>query len=209
MAKGQALGIVLAASDGVRMGGSKALLALDGAPGGAADDPLVRAHAAQLLDGGCARVVAVVRPEVLTRLGVLQEARLVVSTADDQAGSLALALHEDRGPPDEIVVITPVGSAPVGGETVRRLVERVEEGALAATPRFETKSGHPIACRRSVLTAFRGAAPYPPLRDVIRALGEGRAHVEVSDPRVAVDLDTPDDVLAFTGRSPRFVGKPT
>jgi CTP:molybdopterin cytidylyltransferase MocA len=198
MAKNEVVGIVLAAGDGVRMGGSKALLALDG-------EPLVLVHAARLLEGGCARVVAVVRADVLGTLGVVKDARLVVSDAEDQAGSLAVALGEHRAPPDEIVVVTPVDAAPAGQETIRRLVDEVAKGVLAATPRFETKSGHPIACRRSVLEPYRGKPPYPPLRDVLRALGDKRSRIDVNDPRVGVDLDTPEDVLAFTGHPPRFV----
>jgi molybdenum cofactor cytidylyltransferase len=199
MAKNEVVGIVLAAGDGVRMGGSKALLVIDG-------ELLVFSHAARLIEGGCGRVVAVVRGDTLVRLGVVKDARLVVSDAPDQAGSLAVALHEHRAPPDEILVVTPVDAAPVGAQTIARLVESVAAGALAATPRFETKSGHPVACRRSVLEPYRGEAPYPPLRDVLRSLGDKRAHVEVSDPRVGVDLDTPQDVVALTGHAPRFLG---
>jgi molybdenum cofactor cytidylyltransferase len=200
MAKNDVVGVVLAAGNGVRMGGSKALLTLDG-------ESLLAAHAARLQQGGCARVVAVVRAEILGALGVVKDARLVVSDAEDQAGSLAVALREHRAPPDEIVVVTPVDAAPVGATTIARLVEAVAGGAIAATPRYETKSGHPIACRRSVLEPYRGAPPYPPLRDVLRGLGDKRAHVDVGDPRVGVDLDTPDDVVKLTGQPPRFLGR--
>jgi molybdenum cofactor cytidylyltransferase len=199
MAKNQVVGVVLGAGDGVRMGGSKALLAWDG-------QALVLAHASRLLEGGCGSVVVVVRGETLGRLGVVREARVVVSDAADQAGSLAVAMHEHRAPPDEIVVVTPVDAAPAGAQTIGKLVEAVIAGALAVTPRFETKSGHPVACRRSVLEPYRAAPPYPPLRDVLRALGDRRVQLDVADPRVAVDLDTPADVIALTGQPPRFLG---
>jgi molybdenum cofactor cytidylyltransferase len=199
MPKLDVVGIVLAAGDGVRMGGSKALLALDG-------EALVVTHAARLSEAGCGRVVAVVRADVLGTVGVVKQTRFVVSRSPDQAGSLAVALREDRGPPDEIIVVAPVDSAPAGTQTIGRLVDEVAKGALAATPRFETKSGHPIACRRSVLEPYRGDAPYPPLRDLLRSLGAKRSQVDVNDPRVVIDLDTPEDVVAFTGHAPRFIG---
>jgi molybdenum cofactor cytidylyltransferase len=199
MAKVEIVGIVLAAGDGVRMGGSKALLELDG-------QPLVVAHAARLSEAGSTRVVAVVRADVLGAVGVVKRTRFVVSSSPDQAGSLAVALREDRGPPDEIIVVAPVDSAPAGQQTIARLVDEVTKGALAATPRFETKSGHPIACRRSILEPYRGEAPFPPLRDLLRSLGDKRVKVDVNDPRVVVDLDTPEDVVAFTGHAPRFIG---
>jgi len=200
MAKNQVIGIVLAAGDGTRMGGSKALLEIDG-------DALVRVHAARLREGGCQEVLAVVRRAVIGDVGVVPGARVLASDADEQAGSLAVAMHEHRAVPDAIVVVTPVDAAPVGAQTVARLVEVVAAGAEAATPKFETKSGHPVVCRRRVLDAYRGSAPYPPLRDVVRGLGDKRAYVDVADPRVAVDLDTPEDVRAFTGSAPRFVGR--
>jgi molybdenum cofactor cytidylyltransferase len=200
MAKIDVVGIVLGAGDGVRMGGSKALLTLDGTSG-------VEAHASRLRDAGCRRVVAAVRASALGALGVVKNARLVVSGADDQAGSLAIALHEERALPNDIIVITPVDAAPAGQATIERLIAEVSKGALAATPRFEGKSGHPVACRKSVLEPYsKKSAAYPPLRDVIRALGTARVRVDVNDPRVVVDLDTPEDVVALTGEPPRFVG---
>jgi molybdenum cofactor cytidylyltransferase len=200
MVKSEVVGVVLAAGDGVRMGGSKALLTLEGTSS-------VEAHAVRLREAGCRRVVAAVRPKALETLGVVKQARLVVSRATDQAGSLAVALHEERLLPDDIVVITPVDAAPSGQATLERLIAEVTGGALAATPRFEGKSGHPLVCRRKVLDVYLDkAATYPPLRDVVRALGSARSRVDVNDPRVVVDLDTPDDVVALTGEPPRFVG---
>jgi CTP:molybdopterin cytidylyltransferase MocA len=129
-----------------------------------------------------------------------------VSGADDQAGSLAVVLSEERLLPDVIVIITPVDAAPVGQATLERLVTEVERGALAATPRFEEKSGHPIVCRRSVLEPYMTTnATYPPLREVLRGLGSARVRIEVTDPRVVVDLDTPEDVVALTGQPPHFL----
>jgi len=200
MRKSDVVGIVLAAGDGVRMGGSKALLRVDGASG-------VAAHAARLREGGCSRVVAAVRLSVLGTLGVVKEARLIVSAAEDQAGSLALVMREERLLPDVIVVITPVDVFSNSQATIEKLIAEVERGAEAATPRFEGKSGHPVVCRRSVLEPYMiAAASYPPLREVLRGLGSARVRVDVTDPRVVVDLDTPEDVVALTGEPPRFVG---
>jgi molybdenum cofactor cytidylyltransferase len=200
MRKSDVVGIVLAAGDGVRMGGSKALLTLDGVSG-------VEAHATKLRDAGCSQVVAAIRPLALASLGVVKEARLVASDAPDQAGSLAVVLREVRLLADVIVIVTPVDAAPAGLMTLEKLVDEVERGAQAATPRFEGKSGHPMVCRRSVLEPYMTRkASYPPLREVLRGLGSARVRIDVSDPRVVVDLDTPEDVVALTGQPPRFVG---
>jgi molybdenum cofactor cytidylyltransferase len=202
MEKSLVVGFVLAAGDGVRMGGSKALLMVDGTSG-------VAAHAKRLREAGCKKVVAAVRPSALDALGVVPEARLVASRAEDQAGSLATALREEKLLPNDIVLVTPVDAAPAGQATLEKLIKEIEGGALAATPRFEGKSGHPIACRRSVLEVYmRPSACHPPLREVLRGLGSGRVRIDVADPRVVVDLDTPEDVTALTGEGPRFIEPP-
>jgi CTP:molybdopterin cytidylyltransferase MocA len=201
------VGIVLAAGDGVRMGGSKALLLVKG-------EPLVVAHARRLREAGCARVVVVVRPEVAVRLGVapVEGLRVVVSSAGDQAGSLAVAVREGGVGRDEVVVITPVDAAPVAKGTIAALLAELGIGhghghgdREAVTAGCGGKGGHPVVCWGRVLEAFRQADP-PPLRDVIRALGEKRVRVETEDPSVLVDLDTPEDVMAWTGRAPVFEG---
>jgi CTP:molybdopterin cytidylyltransferase MocA len=119
----------------------------------------------------------------------------------DQAGSLAVAVREGDVPPDGVVVITPVDAAPASKATVDLLVGALEgkRGMLdAVTACHEGQGGHPILCLGTVLDPYRRAAPFPPLRDVLRGLGDRRARVETGDPRVLVDLDTPADVVSFT-----------
>ena len=107
----------------------------------------------------------------------------------------------------ENVVITPVDAAPVATETIASLRGALRRGVEAATPSRGGKGGHPVVCRGSVLEPFRRDERPPPLRDVLGALGEKRARVETQDGLVLVDLDTPEDVVAWTGRAPAFGGR--
>jgi molybdenum cofactor cytidylyltransferase len=191
-------GVVLAAGDGERMRGSKALLLIGG-------QPLATAHARRLREAGCARVVVVVRQEVKGKLSAEGGVELVSSSAADPAGSLARAVQSWRCVPGALVVITPVDSAPVRPATIARILAALSPGVDAATPEYDGKGGHPIACRASVLDPYLGTTTPPPLRDVLRALGNRRVRVPVDDPHVLIDLDTPDDVVTFTGHPPRFV----
>ncbi len=186
-------GIVLAAGAGERMGGPKALLLVQG-------EPLARLHARRLREAGCAKVVIVTRGEIVERFAL--DATVAASAAPDPAGSLAVGLKALGAAPDDVLVITPVDAFPVCVETIARLVETVGGGAEAATPRSGGKGGHPVVIRARALGTFHDA-PHP-LREVLSALGNARIRVEVDDPSVATDLDTPEDVLAVTGAAPRF-----
>ena len=44
----------------------------------------------------------------------------------------------------------------------------------------------------------------PPLRDHLRALGAASTDVDVTDPTVLIDLNTPADVMGTLGALPRF-----
>jgi CTP:molybdopterin cytidylyltransferase MocA len=77
----------------------------------------------------------------------------------------------------------------------------------AATPVCNGKGGHPVVCRGSVLERFRFKGDTTPLRDVLRALGPRRVRVETDDREILVDLDTPEDVVAWTGAPPAFQGE--
>jgi CTP:molybdopterin cytidylyltransferase MocA len=191
-----ALGIVLAAGAGERMGGPKALLLVDG-------EPLARVHARRLREAGCGRVVIVTRAELVETFA--GDGLAVASGAPDPAGSLAVGLGAIGAGRDEILVVTPADAWPARVETIARLVEAVLGGAEAATPRYEGAGGHPVVLRARTLEGF-GRAPRP-LRDVLAALGQGRVRVEVDDPAVAADLDTPEDVLEATGAGPRFASR--
>jgi molybdenum cofactor cytidylyltransferase len=193
------VGIVLAAGAGERMGGSKALLLLGGVP-------LVRAHVDRMIEAGCDRVVVVTRPDAAQKLGDIARVTMVAAATAEQAESLQLATKKIGKRGDARVLVTPVDAPPVAVATIRALFDALDHGSEVATPHTKAeKGGHPVACRATVLTAAYGGKEAPTLRDVLAKHEPGRARVEVDDPRVGVDLDTPEDVVALTGEPPRFL----
>ncbi len=79
---------------------------------------------------------------------------------------------------------------------------------LAIVPRFAGRRGHPVVLGPGALARYReGGAP--PLRDHLRALGEGVAVLDVDDPWILEDLDfahQEETLLRFTGAStPAFL----
>lgn len=202
------IAIILASGKGERLGGTKALLAWSLVRGGP-EMPLAIAHAEARLAAECGRVLVVARQPIVKKL--LRHVRpgidLIVSTAPDElgpAGSLAAAAAR-LGDAAEIIV-TPVDALPARADTVAQLLARLRSDPppLAVRPVNRGRGGHPVVLRPEALARYLEPSP-PPLRDHLRALGDRCADVEVDDPTVLLDMDTPGDVMRATGAPPRFL----
>lgn len=201
------LAIILAAGDGKRLGGPKALLAWPSPSG--KDRPLSIAHAEERLAAECAEVLIVVRKTMIPAL--LGHSRPGISLLSSDAaadlgpaGSLAFAVS--RLPEGDLIVITPVDTQPAKAETVRALKDRLlaDPTLLAARPVYHGRGGHPVVVRRAALDAYK-AGPPPTLRDHLASLGDRVAVVEVPDPTIVLDLNTPSDVMGVLRALPRFL----
>ncbi|NUQ79788.1 MAG: hypothetical protein HUU21_40310, partial [Polyangiaceae bacterium] len=71
-------------------------------------------------------------------------------------------------------------------------------------PRAGGRAGHPVLVRAEALEPYRSPSP-PVLRDHLRSLGPRCVEVDVDDPAVRLDLNTPADVMGLLGSPPRFV----
>lgn len=189
-------GVVLAAGEGRRMGCAKALLELEGAT-------LVEHHVARLVEVGCTSIVVVVRPGtadvVRTLLREHREARVAAVTTSSQAESLAAGLRvleEAGGTRGDVLIVTPVDMLPAEAGTHHALLACLTGATLAVTPMFGGRGGHPVIAHRAMLAPYQAApaGALPSLRAVLAQAVERRRRVEVDDPRVLGDLDTPSDV---------------
>ena len=198
--------VVLAAGAGKRLGGPKALLAWPG-PGNT-PVPLAIAHAEERLAAESDRVLVVTRKPIVTSLlgHVRPGIDLLASDAADElgpAGSLAFAAPRigDAG----VILVTPVDTPPAKAETVASLLRALAADAtlVAARPVFHGRAGHPVALRPAALARYAEPSP-PTLRDHLHALGAACAGVEVGDPTVLLDLNTPADVMGTLQVLPRF-----
>ena len=180
MVIGVIVGAVVAAGAGTRMGTPKGELVVDGVR-------LVDRAVGALRDGGCGRVLAVVRPGVAVpgaeavenpqpELGLRSSIELAIAGAGECAG----------------LMILPVDMPGVGGAAVRAVIRgwRPDRVAMAAYP---GGAGHPVLMAPHMWRrALAGAADdegarrflddHPDLVDLVPAPG---------DP---ADLDTPADL---------------
>lgn len=198
--------IVLAGGNGKRLGGPKALLMWPDAKGN--DRPLAAAHAEARLAAECGHVLVVTRkPMVKTLFGWVRPGiDLLVSDAPEEQGAAgSLAFAASRLSDAEIVVVTPVDTPPAKAETVARLLAALsaDPALLVARPVYKGRAGHPVVLRRAALDRFLQPDP-PPLREHLRSLGAACAGVDVTDPTVLLDLNTPADVMGTLRALPRF-----
>lgn len=192
------LGVVLAAGEGRRMGGPKALLLVDG-------KPLVSAHVENLARAGCDPIVVVVRSAIAARVRELMApsgAHVCIVNSDSMAASLRGALASVLPQRQRSVIVTPVDTLPARLSTLEALLR---PDAYAATPRYQGRGGHPVVARESLLQKFREGYSGT-LRDLLRSAEAQRCHVDVDDAAIVSDLNTPADLAAHrSGRAPQFV----
>jgi len=198
---GRFAGVVLAGGDSRRMGRPKAGLALGGRTflacvveslAGARVAPIV------VVAGRHADAVRAALPEA-------SEAEVVVNPDPDrgQLASLRIALAHlaARGETLAGAVVALVDHPAVRPETVRALVDALSApartGAAIAIPSHGGRRGHPVAFARSLWDELAAAPDDIGARAVVRRDPKRVCVVDVDDPGVLVDVDTPADLAAL------------
>lgn len=149
-----------------------------------------------LREAGCRLVVAVVSDEDdwAARLADVSGAAVVVNDLRDSQQIDSLRLGLAYLPEDSAgAVVLPVDIPGVSAATVRRLIEAFAEGqASIVMPRYDNRPGHPAIFRRSIFGEFL-ADPLPRGAESVIDAHHDRAEIEVDDPAIHLDVDSPDD----------------
>ena len=182
--------IVLAAGASSRMGRPKALLRTG-------DRTFVRAILDTLREGGVADAVVVVRsgqPEVIAEIEASGFGRHALNPRPDdgQLSSLLTGLQAVDGDGVDGVLVTLVDVPLVSAEAVRTLIARagVSDAAIVRAV-HRGRHGHPVIFKKEVFDALRRADPAIGAKAVIREWPP--EDIEVGDPGVVEDVDTPAD----------------
>jgi molybdenum cofactor cytidylyltransferase len=190
-------GVILAAGSSSRMGQDKALLQYGGRS--------FLAGAIQLLQNVCDFVVVVAGKNIDVLRSVVYEnsAYLVLNPQPElgQFSSLRLGLQAvlDRG--RDAACVTLVDRPPAEPKTLQRLKEHflrsAPETTWAVVPQFEGKHGHPVIFGREMIEAFLRAQPTDNARQIEHQHQNRIEYLEVDDPRVVLNINTPEDYSAL------------
>lgn len=192
--------IVLAAGEGRRMGGPKALLPLD--------ESTFLSRACHLFARpGIASVVAVLGAEaerVRRAAGVPAEATVAVNDRwrEGMLTSVWVGLDAAEALGAEAVLVHPVDNPFVAPATIDTVVAALNGGAEIAVPSHAGRRGHPAGFARSCWPDLR-AAPLDGGARTVLAANPGRVVHVPAGPDCLVDLDTPRDVIEARRRLPR------
>jgi molybdenum cofactor cytidylyltransferase/nicotine blue oxidoreductase len=175
---------VLAAGSGVRMGGPKAELVIDGVR-------LLDRAVALARDAGCGPVLAVVR-EPIPVAGAIA----VVNSKPDRGMRSSLALAVDTAGTAEALAVLLVDMPGATAEGVRAVAQAWRPGRISVG-RYGAVRGHPIVMAP---TLWRAALELAGPDEGARAYLAAHPHLvdEVDVPGNPADLDTPEDLARWT-----------
>lgn len=176
------------------MGRSKALL-----PFPRTNKTFVAQLVATALAGGVADAIVVGRPDdeaLRAEVDRLQASvRFVENRVADQGGQLSsviAGLNAVDRPGTRAILVTPVDLPFITPATVAALLAAFATGtAPIVRARHEQRHGHPVVFGRAVFGALRAADPAIGAKVVLRA--HPVLDVDVDDPGVLRDIDTPED----------------
>lgn len=188
----RSIAVVTAAGSAVRFGGKKLLAPVAG-------EPLLGHTIRSLLEGGITEVIVVVgsdaRRELERDVNAMKDPRVrTVENPDPSRGmfsSIQVGVATASG--DALVVLP--GDMPfVRPETVRAVIAKYRERSAIVSPRYKGKRGHPVVMPLSLQDEIAATAPTANLHDVIKRHQDEPVDLDVNDPGVVRDVDTPADL---------------
>lgn len=191
-------GLLLCGGKSTRFGSDKLCVSIDGTP-------LVVRSARNLMEG-LANVLAVIPTGATTLRTILQGAGCEIlespHTARGLGASLAAGVAASAEAQGWIVAL---GDMPfIQAATIAAVRERLAEGALIAAPMLRAggQRGHPVGFSRALRAELAALDGDEGARAVIAAHRAEVVLVEVDDPGIVKDIDTPAD-LERQGERPR------
>ena len=183
--------ILLAAGESARMGEPKQLLDWGGRP-------LVTAQIDALLEADCRPVVVVLGAHAgRVRTAIPSRADVTVTTNRQwQSGRASSIRAGARAVPPAAGSVAVVSvDQPTSARVIARLATELEasEYALIAVPRHDGRNGHPPMFRAELLSQLQNVTEEQEgLRQVRRRHADRTIFLEMNDPLVTLNLNTPE-----------------
>jgi molybdenum cofactor cytidylyltransferase len=152
-------------------------------------------------------VVAGANESTLTPI-VYANGASIVGNPDPSLGqfsSLRIGLREVLNRGRDAAIITLVDRPPVSTATVQALRETFEaapQNIWAVVPEFSGKHGHPYVAGREMIERFLREPATGNARDVEHRHQDHIQYLAVTEPFVALNINTPEDYAALLTKSP-------
>jgi molybdenum cofactor cytidylyltransferase len=182
-------GILLAAGRGTRFGSHKLLHLLpDGTP--------IVVAALRNLAQGVDEVIAVVRPDdaALMRLLAREHARVLPcpNAALGMGASLACGVRAAPNADAWLIALADMPYVPV--DAISALSTQLKGGAAIVAPSYQDQRGHPVGFNRVFYPELMALSGDHGARNIIELHADQLRIVEVADPGILRDIDTPNDL---------------
>jgi molybdenum cofactor cytidylyltransferase len=185
------VGILLAGGSATRFGSDKLLHPLpDGTP--------IAVASARNLIAAVPRIVAVVRPDAPALERALRAAGAEVTVCERAAEGMGVTLaHAVHAAGDAAGWVVALADMPfIHPDTIRRVADAVAGGAAIAAPVFRGERGHPVGFAREFRAALERLSGDAGAREIVNASPAAMVRVDVDDPGVLRDIDTPADLAS-------------
>jgi molybdenum cofactor cytidylyltransferase len=147
--------------------------------------------------GGAAPVVVVTRPDDIELARQVVEAKGVVAENADptrgQLSSLQTGVTLIEGTGCAGVLMTPVDLPLISSDVIARLIAAAGTGSPIVRPTWRGRGGHPVYFGSTLFGELLRADPAIGARGVVRADPGRVLDLEVGDPGILIDVDTPED----------------
>ncbi len=201
-------GVILAAGESSRMGRDKALLPWPPLPAGevpSSETFLSAAIRSLALATDFVLVVVGKNESALAPIIFAHGASLAVNPnpSRGQFSSLQTGLHEVLNRGRDAAMVTLVDRPPASRRTIQTLrdaFEAADQNVWAVVPEFSGKHGHPYLIGREMMEAFLRVPATSIARDIEHQHQQHIQYLKVDDPRIALNINTPEDYAGLVGR---------
>jgi len=192
------VGILLAAGVGSRFGGDKLLATIAAQSAQRAVNVPLGVMAARNLVDAIPDSIAVVRPHDATLSATLSATGLLVvpcaDAGDGMGATLAFGVAATGDADGWVIALADMPWIRPG--TIRRVADALASGAEIAAPRHRDSRGHPVGFSRAHRDALVSLTGDAGARSLIERNADRVAWIDVDDPGVLRDVDTPGDLQA-------------
>lgn len=125
---------------------------------------------------------------------------------DGQARSVQVGLR--AVPPQTGVLLSPVDCPPIHYDSYRAFFRAIEKNpnAWALIPTAGGQPGHPIYLAPPAIAAYLHPETPPPMHHFLASIDDKCQRVEVADPRIHLNINTPEELADYHRRYPAQKG---